>query len=595
MLAVLCVLGLGLVVVAALGYNDLRQVRSNLSGARDTLQQSIDDPRLLRTSDGRAQVRTQIDAAIASLGSARHRVHHSLPLSVVQVVPGLKTQRAGLLTLVDDAGTAAAGASDLLDQIDSLVSRSQLRDGEVPVDGVRELNRDLVLVADRIRPLVRPTSGLWGPVGDARRKFDEVATSSVRRLDQGAEAVKAATTFLGADGDRRYLIAVENNAEMRDQGSVLQYVVVRFSGRRLVFERNGSVADLALTTPAPTPLPPGTEQVFGPIQPTLLWQSVNASADFPLSGRVMSDMYRQTTGQGVDGVIAVDVPGLAALLRVVGPVATPGHAELVSADNVGQILLHDQYEGVAVDAPQSARRERLGDVTRGVIDRLTGGSFDAVALGRELGDAAQGGHLRLWSQDASEQDVFVRTGLGGAPAASNPDRTFHMAVENGTATKLDYYVKPSVRQEVELTAQGAAVVRTTVSVDNRAPVDAPPSYAFGPDGVTQAKPGDYVAWMLLWGPAGSTQQGSVGESGLELSQHFVPVAAGQHRELTFETVIPHAVRDGHLELRLVPQARAEPVDLQVHLKAPGWHIGGQPTTWQGPWTKIFSLRWSASR
>jgi len=590
----LCVLGLGLVVVAALGYNDLRRVRSDVSGARATLQQSINDPSLLRTPDGRARVRTQIDAAIASLGSARTRARHSLPLSVVRVVPGLRAQRAGLLTLVDDAGTAAAGAHDLLAQVDSLVSRSQLRDGEIPVDGVRELNRDLVQVADRIRPLVRSTSGLWGPVADARREFDEVASSSVGRLDQGAEAVKAATTFLGADGDRRYLIAVQNNAEMRDQGAVLQYVVVRFSSRRLVFERSGSIEDLRLTTPAPTPLPPGTDQVFGPIRPTQTWQSVNASADFPLSGRAMSDMYRQATGQDIDGVIAVDVPALGALLRVVGPVATPGQAELVSADNVNQILLHDQYEGVAVNAPQSARRERLGDVTDGVINRLTGGSFDAVALGRELGDAAQGGHFRLWSKVAAEQDVFVRTGLAGAPAAVNPDRTFHMAVENGTATKLDYYVKPSVRQEVELTAQGTAVVRTTVSVDNRAPVDAPPSYAFGPDGVTQAKPGDYVAWMLLWGPVGSTQQGSVGESGLELSQYFVPVAAGQHRELTFETVIPHAVRDGHLDLRFVPQPRSEPVDLQVHLKAPGWHIGG-PATWQGPWTRTFSLRWSASR
>ncbi len=593
-MAALCLLGLGLVVVAALGYNDLRRVRSDVSTARATLQQSINDPSLLRTPDGRARVRTQVDAAIASLGSARTRARHSLPLAVVGVVPGLRTQRAGLLALVDDAGTAASGAHDLLAQVDSLVARSPLRDGEIPVDGVRELNRDLVQVADRIRPLVRSTSGLWGPVGDARREFDEVAASTVRRLDQGAEAVKAATTFLGADGDRRYLIAVENNAEMRDQGAVLQYVVVRFASRRLVFERSGSVEELRLTTPAPTPLPPGTDQVFGPIRPTQTWQSVNAWADFPLSGRVMSDMYRQASGQDIDGVIAVDVPALAALLRVVGPVATPGQAELVSADNVNQILLHDQYEGVAVNAPQSTRRERLGDVTDGVINRLTGGSFDAVALGRELGDAAQGGHFRLWSKVASEQDVFVRTGLGGAPAGANPDRTFHVAVENGTATKLDYYVKPSVRQEVELTAQGTAVVRTTVSVDNRAPVDAPPSYAFGPDGVTQAKPGDYVAWMLLWGPVGSTQQGSVGESGLELSQYFVPVAAGEHRELTFETVIPHAVRDGHLDLRLVPQARSEPVDLQVHLKAPGWHIGG-PTSWQGPWTRTFSLRWSASR
>jgi len=593
-MAVLAVVGLGLVVVAALGYHDLRQVKSELTSARDTLQQSTNDPTVLRTPEGRARIRTQIDATVASLGSARKRVRHSIALTVVQVVPGLKTQRSGLLALVDDASTAAGGGRDLLIQIDSLVSRSQLRSGEVPVDGVRELNRDLVLTADRFRPLVRSTGGLWGPVGDARRQFDEVTTSSIARLDQGAEAVRAATTFLGADGDRRYLIAVQNNAEMRDQGSVLQYVVVRFTGRRLVFERNGSVGDIPLATPALTPLPPGTAEIFGPTRPTQLWQSVNASADSPLSGRVMADMYRQATGQGVDGVISVDVPALAALLRVVGPVVTPGASVPVSAENAAQVLLHDQYDGLPANADSTNRRERLGEVTRGVIDRITGGSFDAVALGRELGDAAQGGHLRLWSQAAAEQEVFVRTGLGGAPAASSPDRTFHMAVENGTATKLDYYVKPSVRQDVELTAKGTAVVRTTMAVDNQAPVGAAPSYQLGPDGVRQSGPGDYIAWLLLWSPAGSTQQGSVAESGLQLSQHFVDVPAGQHRELTLETVIPNAVRDGRLTLRYVPQPRFEPVDLQVTLRAPGWHITGQ-TTWHGPWARTFSLGWGVSR
>jgi len=588
-------LGVVLALAAGVGYHDLRQVRSDVTSAQATLQGSINDPTLLRTPDGRARIRAQIDAAITSLGSARRRARHSLPLSAIQVVPGLRTQRLGLLALVDDATAASAGGRDLLAQIDSLVGRSQLRNGEVPVDGVRELNRDLVVAVDRFRPLVRPTAGLWGPVGDARRRFDEVATSSLGRLDQGAEALRAATTFLGADGDRRYLIAVQNNAEMRDQGAVLQYVVVRFAGRRLVFERNGPVGDIALATPASTPLPPGTEQVFGSTRPTQIWQSVNASADFPWSGRAMSDMYRQATGQAVDGVIAIDVPALAALLRVVGPVTAPGLAQPVTADNAAQVLLHDQYDGLPPNSDPTNRRERLGEVTHSLINRLTGATFDAVALGRELGDAAQGGHLRLWSQTGPEEDVFVRTGLGSAPASAVPERTFHVAVENGTATKLDYYVKPSVRQDVELTPAGSAVVRTTLVVDNRAPVGAAPSYQLGPDGVRQSGPGDYVAWLLLWGPAGSVQQGSVAESGLALSQHFVDVPPGQHRELTFETVIPHAVRDGHLTLRLVPQPRSEPVDLRVQVKGSGWHLGGGPTTWQGPWTKTFSLTWSASR
>jgi len=41
----------------------------------------------------------------------------------------------------------------------------------------------------------------------------------------------------------------------------------------------------------------------------------------------------------VDGVIGIDVPGLARVLRVVGPIAVPGISEPVSADNAARVLL----------------------------------------------------------------------------------------------------------------------------------------------------------------------------------------------------------------------------------------------------------------
>jgi hypothetical protein len=320
---------------------------------------------------------------------------------------------------------------------------------------------------------------------------------------------------------------------------------------------------------------------------------VNFTADFAVSGRVMADMYRQSTGQAVDGVVAIDVPGLAAILRVVGPVAVEGGAEPIGADNVGRVVLHDFYEGL-VPGEAVERRERLDEVMGVVVDRLTTGDYDAVTLGRGLGDAAGGGHLRLWSATAAEDDVFRDTGLGGGPAAHDADRTFHLAVANRTATKLDYYVKPSVRYDVHLTGDGGAVVRTTVTVENTAPVGAAPSYQLGPDRFTE-NPGDYVAWVLLWGPAGSTQSsGGVVESGLNLAQRIVPVAAGERREVVFETVVPDAVGDGELRLRLVPQPRLEPVPAAISITGDGWDVDGEPG-WTGVLDRVQALSWEVTR
>jgi hypothetical protein len=587
-------LGLLVALAVALGYSDLRHIRSDLTTARDTLQQAINDPATLQTAEGRTAAIAEVDSAQRLINAARSRTRSSAMLTAAKYVPLVRAQRSGLLQLVDDAGAASGAGRALLTKVNSLADANQLRDGLVPLGAVRELNAELQSTGGALSGLVRSPAGLWGPVGDARRRFDTLASNSASRLSDGSDAVRAALSFGGANGDRRYLIAVLNNAEMRDGGAVLQYVIARFTGSRLSFERSGSVGELSLDRPTSTPLPPGTQAVFGPIQPTQIWQSVNATADFALSGRSMVDMYRQATGQSVDGVIAIDVPGLAALLQVVGPVTVAGIGEPVTAMNVSRILLHDLYDGLPPSSDQTGRREHLGDVTSAVITSLTTGSRDAVALGRALGDSAKGSHLRLWSRFDEEESVFEHTGLGGGPATASPDRTFHLAVENRTATKLDYYVKPSVRQEISLSKTGTAVVTTTVSLDNQAPVQSTPSYQLGPDQFTK-KPGDYVAWVLLWGPAGSTQaSGGVSESGLNLSQRIIGLAATEHKEVTFETVIPHAVRDGKLELRLVPQARLEPVPAQVKLTADGWHVH-DALVWQGVLDRVQNLTWHVSR
>jgi hypothetical protein len=583
---------LAAVVLGALGTSDALRARTQLTGARAALQGAVDDPAALGTTEGRAAALAQVDGALADIAEARRGVAGSTVLSAAGVVPGLRGQRAGLLELIDDAAAAAGAGRDLLAAVDGLAGRIQLRDGALPLDGLTELQQEVASAGRTLAARVAGNSaGLWGPLGDARREFDDVAASTSGRLSQGAEALGAARTFLGAGGSRRYLVVAQNNAEMRDQGAVLSYVLVRFENGRLIREKQGSIADLTLAQPAATSVPAGTQEVFGSIWPTQTWQSVNATADFAFSGRAMADMYRQAADQAVDGVIALDVPALARLLGTVGPVSIDGLAEPVTAGNVGRLLLNDFYQGLGPTSDQTLRRERQGDVVKAVMDRVTGESHDAVSLGRALGDAASGGHLRLWSAERGEEDVFERTGLGGGPATKEPDRTFHVAVENRTASKLDYFVRPAVHQDVRLTRQGTAVVRTTVVIENQAPADATPSYQFGPAAFTE-KPGDYLAWVLLWGPEGSRQvQNGVAESGLQLSQFVVVVPAGERREVVFETVVPDAVRDGGLRLRLVPQPRLEPMPLSVTLRSEGRPVTAGPPEWQGPWERVRNLTW----
>lgn len=580
---------LGVVAVAAALY-DLSKVRADLTSARETMKRLVDDPLTLRTPEGRTAATSRITSTLGRLGTARSRLRNSAPISLAQAVPGFRTQRSGMVTLVDDVTAAATAGRDLLARANAVATSVEVKDGSVPLTGIQELEGPVRDAGRRVGSLARSAAGLWGPLADARRDFDDVARRSSERLTGGADALRAAHAFMGAAGDRRYLIAIQNNAEMRDQGMVLSYAVARFSGQKLVFEGSGSVGRLRLDQPAGTALPDGTREVFGFSLPTQLWQNVNATADFALSGQAMVDMYRQATGEQLDGVIAIDVPGIAGLLRVLGPLSVPGIPQPISAANASRVLLKDLYDGLPPWRDVSDRRERLGEVTEALISRLTTGTTNAVALGQELAGAARGGHFRLWSRVPDEEEVFERTGLGGGPAVSDADRAFHVAVQNRSGTKLDYYVKPKVRQEIDLTKAGTAIVRTTVTVENQAPKDAAPSYQLGPDGISTTRVGDYPAWVMLWGPAGAMQAGSTPESGLQLSHYVVNVGAGESKEISFQTVIPAAVRDGRFQIRLVPQPRLEPVPLEVRLTGDGWKVDGPPV-WTGLWDRVHTLSW----
>jgi hypothetical protein len=194
----------------------------------------------------------------------------------------------------------------------------------------------------------------------------------------------------------------------------------------------------------------------------------------------------------------------------------------------------------------------------------------------------------------TEEQEFERVGLGGGPAVRDAAKTFHLAVQNRTATKLDYYVHPVVTQRIQVTGSGDAVIRTTISVRNDAPVGAAPSEQLGPDEEVTHRVGDYIASVCLWGPAGSSQDDSSSESGLQLTQYLQAVAAGQTTQRTIVTVIHHAVQGGRLQLRYVPQARLDPVDLTVSLDAPGWSVSG-PRNQRLQWSRTVDLAWSITR
>ncbi|HUY86748.1 MAG TPA: DUF4012 domain-containing protein [Acidimicrobiales bacterium] len=582
-------------IAGALSLKTVKDAKDELTQAKDLLAQVADNPSSLLNHSGRTSDSLALNQAESLANKADAQLRSSASLGFVGLFPVLHTQRNGALQLASDAGTAAGLARGLVSDIDGLASSTSLQGGQVPLTSLAKLEQAAAKATSTMASLQRGSGGLLPPLNQARDLFDKTAAKVSARLNNAASDLSAARTFMGADGGRTYLVIGENNAEMRDQGMALSYSTVTFSSGRFQTGPSADTGSIEPTAPVDVPIPAGTQAMFGGLQPTSLWQSTNATADFPWSASVMSAMYKQVTSAQVDGVIAVDVPAISQLLAVTGPVSVPGIATTLTSSNVADILLNQLYASSPTSNQQATRRDEVAAATSAILSVLkNGSSTDIVDLGNALAKSASGGHLMLWSSHPQEEKIFEHTGLGGDISSSDPQRTIHVAVENATATKLDYFIQPTVTVNVTLTSFGTAIINTKVQLDNQAPVGAAASYQLGPDGVNSFVPGQYVGRIYFWGPSVGVQPGSVPESGLRLNQTPLKVDAGQMGSVSFSTSVPDAVQNGTLRLRFVPQPRLFPDHLIVNLNAPSWRVSSGSRQVSVSWDTTTSIQWGLS-
>lgn len=587
--------GVGLALTVFVGvsalsvYRTYNEVRGPLQQAVSTLTSLAHDPNELNTIAGRSATRAQLRTAVSEIRLAQAQLDGSFGLKVLGNLPGLHTQRVGLHQLVEDLLSATKGADSLLTSIDKLADDSHGLDVSIP--DLRGLSTSMSDTQNSLVNLIRPASGLWGPLGADRQKFDQENDRAIKLLGQGIDLTDYAIPFLGGEGTRTYLLMGENNAEMRDQGSPLSYATMTADLGHLSIVDGGSIGPLERNLPQPSiTLPLGTQEAFGALLPTQLWENTDATADFPLSGQAMATLYQKATGRSVDGVIGLDVPTLQSFLAISGPVTVAGIPEAVTSENAASVLLHQLYEGMAPNTPQSSRHEELSAVASAAVDRLTASKVDLVSLARNVSTDVSGRHLLIWDANPSLEELVRDIGASGAIDTDDPSRTFHIAVENATATKLDYYVTVAIADQITIHRDGSATVSTTVALQNHVPPGQPPSLQIGPDDVNSHIPGQYVGRVFLWAPAGSNQPNSVVESGLELNHEVdLSLLPGTSAAAHFTTTIPDALQNGVLHLVFVPQPRLRPEALTINIRDP--YASLETRSWQGSISKTLGLNW----
>jgi hypothetical protein len=566
LLLVLALAALWTAVVLGAARTDLTQARAELESATDADEADEVGVRL-------TQAEARLQRTVDRLGQPGPALVGRLPLvgRSVRAVDVTAEAALAVTSASRDVVAAADGASLRPDGAVDLRRLSAL--GEALERAGQDTGAPVSALVSHPDRLVPP------PVAGPLREAQDRLGAAPGTFSKAADAVRALRGLLGADGPRRLLVVLENNAELRGTGGLVSvFAEATTADGAVQVEAFRDVKDVADEPQdvVRVPSPDDYRALWGPyLADSTLWVNTNMAPDVPTSAQVLAEVAAVTLPERPDAVLRLDVPALAAVLAATGPVPLPDGSELRGEDTV-EFLLSRAY----VDAPdtiegQAQRRETLRSVADAVLGRLLGSAESPpslVSLGPALADAARGRHLALWSADPEEQDLLVAADLAGRHQADGGDLS-SVTVQNlgggdTEGNKLDFYARRSV-SVVARVGSGSTQVLQTVTLRNEAPASGLPQYVAG-----GAQPGTTNNLVTLAVPD-AAEDVVLRRAGQPLDSP--PRPQGDHQVVadvvslppgtgvTWELSYRLASASDRYELRLLPQPLHEDAALSVEL------------------------------
>lgn len=488
-LVVLAAIGAGVAVILAYG-----DVSSGSSAAKDALEAA-------RSGDAE-RAGTQLAEAQQAFQRAQDRVGGPLA-TPARAVPGLAQQLDAVKVTVDQGEHITATADEIVATADYDKLQYRGRLDLTQVDALTDPTRraDEVL-ADADRHLDVVTDGaLLPPLRSAIDQFSDQIAEARRDTGLAADILPLTPALFGAAGDRHYLVIFITPAELRGAGGFIgSYAELTASDGKVDLTRSGRIADLILGAR------PGTRKIAGPadylrrygrFHPEEFLQDDTFSPDFPSSASVIAQMYAQSGGRPVDGVIGVDPTGLAALLKLTGPVIVPGLQAPLTTTNAVDVLTKTQYITVPDEA---ARGQILTRATRVTFEKLTSSSLPSPrTLATTLSPAARAGHLRVWSPQPDEEALFQRLGADGTLAFPRGSDGISVVQQNTGNNKIDAYLQRTITYKPTVDASTGTLTATLrIELRNGVPTtDLPPAVVGNNRG---APIGTSMGWLTIYTP-----------------------------------------------------------------------------------------------
>lgn len=318
-------------------------------------------------------------------------------------------------------------------------------------------------------------------------------------------------TLLGVDGERRYLIAAQNSAEIRSSGGFPGSMgILKLDNGAISLDDFATVYDMLTdTTPSSIQLTEGEQALFGN------WMMVPRDAgfdpDFPTVANIWAASYKANTGNSVDGVIGITPCVVQKILAITGPIKLSDGTEL-NGQNATKVLQHDLYwkylsgtpsesgnqicDGLFAEAADLSFKNLIGNMNSDTLMKFAGIMTECMANRETM----------LWLADETDQLTIQEIGWSGSlnttPEAPAVGVFFNLWI----GSKLGWYL--DLNNEIlssTVNADGTVSyeVKTTFTntVTQQEVYDGGPYIMGKLDGYES---GDMIPQIYLYAPAGGT-------------------------------------------------------------------------------------------
>lgn len=483
--------------------------------------------------------------------------------------------------LLSSAVTTAAQTSAVGKQHIAAIDYKNLEyhDGQLNLDRLRAIATPGRIV-DRqlhraLEALQNAGSGwVLGPIESKASAYQNELARATHTADLAVQAIDVLPAILGGDGTRHYLIAFMSPSESRGyDGFIGSYGVLTADDGHVTLTQSGPTSDLDASLPLFGATLRGVPQYlarYGLFHPGMHARDATYSPDFPTDADVFTQIYEQTGGVHIDGVLGIDPYGLAAILHLTGPIEVPGLPEPLTSSNAATVLLKTQY--TTFDSGETnqdlVRHDFLQQALHEVFDALVAGDLPSPhELSAILDPEVVKGRISFWSFHSNEQPLLGRLGMGGSfPSAQRGD-LLAVTTQNAGNNKIDAFLHKSIDDRVRFdAATGNESSTVTIKLVNDAPSFGLPGIVIDNPGAGSTAPGINVTWLTLYSPLqfsrvtidGARASMRVGtELGVYAYSQFVDVPP--KGTVTLKVYLTGRIEPGpyRLTVRLQPSANAQ--------------------------------------